>query len=122
MPTPKSPRIKVSDLQHKILLKISLQQTSSAQEVEHSRLILEINKGLANTKIESESGFSKAHAQRWRRRWLSYESVLLAIETNKDNLDVACEVEKKIRQILKDAPVPVQFRPLVPNNTARLLP
>jgi putative transposase len=106
MPTPKSPQIKVSDLQEKILTKISLQRTSSIREVERSRLLLEINKGLANTQIEAQSGFTKEQAQRWRRRWLSFESVLLTIEMNKDKEDVEYVLEKKIREILKDAPRP----------------
>jgi putative transposase len=106
MPIPRSPRIKVSDLQQKILIKISQQRTSSIQEVERSRLILEINKGLANTQIEALSVFSRKQARLWRRRWLSFESVLLVIERNKDNLDLEYEMEKKIREILKDAPRP----------------
>jgi putative transposase len=102
MPNPRSPGIQVSAVQKHLLEVISRQTTSSIREVERSRMILEMNKGCANTKVASNLGFTQEQAKRWRLRWISYEAAFLAIE-GAGGENMAWHMEKKIRECLGDA-------------------
>ncbi|MCY7328543.1 MAG: helix-turn-helix domain-containing protein [Saprospiraceae bacterium] len=103
MPIPKSAKIMVSDHQAIILERISRQTTSSVREVERSRMLLEISKGLSNTKIAAGLGITQERVKRWRLRWLSFEAVFGAMEKNGGE-HLLRELEVKIRECLSDAP------------------
>lgn len=103
MPTPKSAKIMVSEQQAIILERISRQTTSSVREVERSRMLLEISKGLSNTKIAARLGITQERVKRWRLRWLIFEAVFGVVEKNGSE-QMLRELEVKIRECLSDAP------------------
>jgi putative transposase len=102
MPTPKSLPIQVSNLQKRLLEVLSRQSTASIRDVERSRLILAMSNGLANTKAAESTGLSKEQAQRWRRRWISFQDVFIVIE-DKGGENVEWEMRHKILECLSDA-------------------
>ena len=102
MPTPKSPAVQVSALQKRQLEVISRQTTASIRAVERSRLILEMSKGHPNTKAAHFTGLRKEQAQRWRRRWISFHEVFLAIE-QQGGENVEWDMKRKILECLSDA-------------------
>ena len=102
----KSPKIELSELQGNILKKISNQKTSSVREVERAGLVLLLGEGLSNIKISARTGLSWEKAQRWRYRWISYESIFREIEKDKSNKRLKHEMELKIRECLSDAARP----------------
>lgn len=85
-----------------MLERISRQTTTSIREVERSAILLEVNKGLANTKVAAALGFTSGQVKRWRLRWLSYAAVFSAIEA-KGGKDMDRDLEGKIRECLGDA-------------------
>ena len=101
MPLPKSPQITVSELQSVILERISGQTTSSIREVQRSRMLLEMHKGSANTKVAVRLGLTPGQAKRWRLRWISYSESFSAIET-KGGDHLSRDMERKIRECLAD--------------------
>lgn len=103
MPTPKSPMIRVSELQLALLEGISRQRTSSIREVERSRMLLAINEGGANSRVAANLGLTQEQVKRWRFRWLSYAEVFSAIEA-KGGEHLRRDMEHKIRECLSDAP------------------
>lgn len=103
MPTPKSPLIRLSELQLALLEGISRQTTSSIREVERSRMLLEINKGGANSRVAISLGHTQEQVKRWRLRWLSYADIFSAIEA-KGGEHLRRDMEHKIRECLSDAP------------------
>ncbi|NUQ26451.1 MAG: helix-turn-helix domain-containing protein [Saprospiraceae bacterium] len=104
MPTPKSPKIEVSELQRSILEQIQGQRKSSVTEVARSRIILEISKGYPNTKVSEKLGVQYDQVKRWRKRWLSFQAAFTALETGPDDGHLRHWMTKKIKECLADAP------------------
>lgn len=100
----RSPVIHVSAVQRTVLETIANRSTSPMREVERARIILAMWRGYSNLKIENELGMSREKAKRWRERWLAYESVLAAIESNPADPSMQRHLEGKIRECLWDAP------------------
>ena len=78
MPTPKSLKIQVSELQRSILEQLQSQRKSSVSEAGRSQIILEISKGLANMQVSQNLGVQYDRVQRWRKQWLSFQSAFAA--------------------------------------------
>jgi putative transposase len=66
-------------------------------------MLLEMNKGSANTKVAKSLGVTQEQAKRWRLRWISYGEAFSAIET-KGGDHFSRDMERKIRECLADAP------------------
>ena len=101
-----SPEMKVSALQKGLLEKISRQTTSSVREVERANILLLLSSGHSNSEVERQTGISWAKVKRCRRRWLGFAGVFEEIEGCKGAKPVAYELEKAIRECLRDAPRP----------------
>jgi len=101
MATPKSPPITISEEQKRILSKITRQATANFREVSRASLILEIGKGEPNCKIAKTMNCSIPKVTHWRLKWLENQDILSQIGAEKNK-----QLEKGIRQILKDKPRP----------------
>lgn len=102
MPTPKSLKIQVSELQRSILEQLQSQRKSSVSEAGRSQIILEISKGLANTQVSQNLGVQYDRVQRWRKRWLSFESAFAALESGPDDGHLRHRMTQKIKECLAD--------------------
>lgn len=103
MATPKAPPIIVSEQQRKILSRITRQATAEFREVNRALLILEIEKGGSNSGIARNMGCSTPKVSRWRRKWLENQDALRETEENSVPKE---QLEKMIRDVLKDKPRP----------------
>lgn len=103
MPPPKSPLIAVSEQQKEILSKIARQSTANFREVSRASLLLEIEKGKPNSRIAKIMNCSIDKVKHWRYKWLANQAVLTKIESEQDDSN---NLEKSIREILKDNPRP----------------
>ena len=101
-----SPELHASDLQKRLLLKISRQTTSSVREVERSKIILRMLEGHSSVRVRKELGFGWEKIQQWRYRWLSFEKVFSEIECRAKQQGMEYDLEQKIRECLCDAPRP----------------
>ncbi|HMQ89729.1 MAG TPA: helix-turn-helix domain-containing protein [Flavilitoribacter sp.] len=104
MPTPKSPKIQVSELQRSILEQIQNQRKSSVTEVGRSQIILAISQGYPNTKVSNHLGVHYGQVKRWRKRWLSFEAAFAALASGPDDGHLRLRMTKKIKECLSDAP------------------
>ena len=100
----KSPALKASSLQQRILETMARQVTSSVQEVERTKLILAMLVGKSNQQVSDELGYSWEKAKRWRYKWIDLQPTLDTVETTTDSKKVRYELEKAIRAGLSDAP------------------
>ncbi len=103
MATPKSPQITISEQQKEILSKITRQTTADFREVSRARLILEIGEGQPNYKIAKAMNCGISKVRHWRIKWLENHDILNQIETDPEKNK---QLEKTIRQILRDQPRP----------------
>lgn len=103
MGTPKATPIIISEQQQKILSKITRQATADYREVSRASLILEIGKGEPNYKIAQIMNCSIPKVTHWRHKWLENQDVLNQIEEDPEKNK---QLEKNIRQVLKDKPRP----------------
>ena len=100
----KSPSLKASSLQQRILETIARQVTSTVQEVERTKLILAMLVGKSNQQVSDELGYSWEKAKRWRYKWMALQPTLDTVETTTKAKNVRNELEKAIRAGLSDAP------------------
>ena len=100
----RSPSLKASSLQQRILETIARQVTSSVQQVERTKLILAMLAGKSNQQVNDELGYSWEKAKRWRFRWIQMQPGLDSIELMTESKKVRYELEKAIRDGLSDAP------------------
>lgn len=100
---PKAPRIIVSERQKKILSRITRRATAEFREVSRALLILEIEKGGSNSGIARTMGCSTPKVARWRGKWLESQGTLQHIEENFEKKE---QLERAIRDVLKDQPRP----------------
>ena len=99
----RSPSLKASSLQQRILETIARQVTSSVQQVERTKLILAMLAGKSNQQVNDELGYSWEKAKRWRYRWIELQPTLDMMETTADPKKIRWELEKAIRAGLDDA-------------------
>jgi putative transposase len=99
-----SQRINLNELELKILTQISKSKTSSVSENERSRILLEISKGLSNTKVQNNLKMSWAKVKRWRDRWLSFEPKIKEVQRNFEGRAAEQSLAKLIYQCLNDEP------------------
>lgn len=97
-----STKITVSESEKLILLKISRQKTSSVREVERSLILLSLISEKSSLQVSNKLGLPWEKIQRCRQRWLEFELIFASISSKK-NKDVMHELEKKVRECLKDA-------------------
>jgi hypothetical protein len=100
---PKAPPIIVSERQKKILSRITRQATAEFREVSRALLILEIEKGGSNSKTACTMGCSTPKVARWRKKWLENQDALRQAEEDSDPQE---QLERAIRDVLKDRPRP----------------
>ena len=100
----KSPTLKASKLQQRILENIARQVTSSVREVERAKLILAMLAGKSNQQVNDDLGYSWEKTKRWRFRWIEMQPRLDRLELMTESKNVRYELEKAIREGLSDAP------------------
>ena len=101
--TPKAPSIIVSERQKQILSRITRRATAEFREVSRALLILEIEKGGSNSGIARTMGCSTPKVARWRGKWLENQDALRQAEEDSEPKE---QLEKVIRDVLKDRPRP----------------
>lgn len=106
MPKPTSPKIKLSELEKSVLMKISRAHTSSIREVERSSMILTMSEGLGNKPAAAKTGFSIYQFRLWRTRWLSFSATFARLVSESEPKKLSYELEKSIRLCLSDLPRP----------------
>lgn len=106
MPKPTSPIIALSELEKRVLEKISRAHTSSIREVERSSMILTLSEGLGNKPASAKTGFSIYQYRLWRARWLSFSAQFARIVCETEPKKLSYELEKCIRLCLSDLPRP----------------
>ena len=100
----RSPSLKASNLQQRVLETITRQVTSSVREVERAGLILAMLAGKSNQQVSQDLGHSWEKTKRWRFRWIQIQAGLDTLESATDPTKVRWELEKAIRDGLSDAP------------------
>ncbi|MHC6204509.1 helix-turn-helix domain-containing protein [Breznakiellaceae bacterium SP9] len=95
--------IELNAFERKWLTELSKSRTAPHAIVQRARILLLAADKVANTHIVKQLGTGKKTVQRWRKRWLSEQAKLRALQASgKAEKDIILE----IRTILQDAPRP----------------
>jgi len=77
----KAPAVNLRPLQKDILQQIAKSRTGRSDHRQRARLILLCDEGFSNNQAGQQVGMKSRPAGYWRKRWLSTQDKLMAIET-----------------------------------------
>lgn len=80
MPFPQAKPLHVSPLQQELLQRMVQRTTNAQRLVKRGHIILEVAKGMSNTKIAAHQQVDYETVRRWRDRWHAAEARLQVVE------------------------------------------